>query len=239
MNSVQAIAPYGRNLQALDLAGVSCRPVLLEPKVCKDKDSDSNEHHGVRRGQERLLAGLARRIVQSFPAELFSKEIMVLGGQVLCSSAGIALTVVTGGSVPVLVLATIGLAIAVADVLCLIYHHQHKLPMAHDSIGNLLFLAARRFFNQRQSMDIARAVSFGGRATLTVMTLTHAYWGSALGGANDVFQYTSDIIYGVLAACRYGMNGKSMTGIPFSEPLLRLLNRWGGGPPQRISRYQV
>ncbi len=36
--------------------------------------------------------------------------------------------------------AGIGLAIAIADVACLIYHHKHHLPMAHDSIGNAVFI---------------------------------------------------------------------------------------------------
>lgn len=57
-------------------------------------------------------------------------------------------------------LAGIGLAIAIADVACLIYHHKHHLPMAHDSIGNAVFYIANCFANQRKSMAIAKAVSW-------------------------------------------------------------------------------
>ncbi|MDI8993086.1 hypothetical protein MJI20_30130, partial [Salmonella enterica subsp. enterica serovar Anatum] len=42
-------------------------------------------------------------------------------------------------------------------VACLIYHHKHHLPMAHDSIGNAVFYIANCFANQRKSMAIAKA----------------------------------------------------------------------------------
>lgn len=95
---------------------------------------------GPQQGKERLLAGLAKRVIECFPKEIFSWQTVILGGQILCCSAGIALTVLSGGGAPLLALAGIGLAIAIADVACLIYHHKHHLPMAHDSIGNAVFI---------------------------------------------------------------------------------------------------
>ncbi|ECM4415750.1 pathogenicity island 2 effector protein SseG, partial [Salmonella enterica subsp. enterica serovar Senftenberg] len=52
---------------------------------------------GPQQGNERLLAGLAKRVIECFPKEIFSWQTVILGGQILCCSAGIALTVLSGG----------------------------------------------------------------------------------------------------------------------------------------------
>ncbi|EOG2724352.1 pathogenicity island 2 effector protein SseG, partial [Salmonella enterica subsp. enterica serovar Infantis] len=135
---------------------------------------------GPQQGKERVLAGLAKRVIECFPKEIFSWQTVILGGQILCCSAGIALTVLSGGGAPLVALAGIGLAIAIADVACLIYHHKHHLPMAHDSIGNAVFYIANCFANQRKSMAIAKAVSLGGRLALTATVMTHSYWSGSL-----------------------------------------------------------
>ncbi|AGS65356.1 hypothetical protein A676_00072 [Salmonella enterica subsp. enterica serovar Enteritidis str. 2010K-0262] len=178
---------------------------------------------GPQQGKERLLAGLAKRVIECFPKEIFSWQTVILGGQILCCSAGIALTVLSGGGAPLVALAGIGLAIAIADVACLIYHHKHHLPMAHDSIGNAVFYIANCFANQRKSMAIAKAVSLGGRLALTATVMTHSYWSGSLGLQPHLLERLNDITYGLMSFTRFGMDGMAMTGMQVSSPLYRLL----------------
>ncbi|EAR1627482.1 pathogenicity island 2 effector protein SseG [Salmonella enterica] len=178
---------------------------------------------GPEQGKERLLTGFAKRAIAVFPKEIFNWQMVILGGQVLCCSAGIALTVLSGGGVPLLALAGVGLAIAIADVACLIYHHKHNLPMAHDSIGNAVFYIANCFISQRSSMALAKAVSLGGRVALTATVMTHSYWCSTLGLQSHLLERINDITYGLMRFTRFGMDGMSMTGMQVSSPLYRLL----------------
>ncbi|EBQ2378133.1 pathogenicity island 2 effector protein SseG [Salmonella enterica subsp. enterica] len=149
---------------------------------------------GPQQGKERVLAGLAKRVIECFPKEIFSWQTVILGGQILCCSAGIALTVLSGGGAPLVALAGIGLAIAIADVACLIYHHKHHLPMAH-----------------------------GGRLALTATVMTHSYWSGSLGLQPHLLERLNDITYGLMSFTRFGMDGMAMTGMQVSSPLYRLL----------------
>ncbi|ECC1691561.1 pathogenicity island 2 effector protein SseG [Salmonella enterica subsp. salamae] len=194
-------------------------PLLPHPETAR-VDID---RIGPQQGKKRLLAGFANRMRDIFPKEIFSWQMVILGGQVLCCSAGIALTVLSGGSAPLLALAGIGLAIAVADVACLIYHHKHRLPMAHDSIGNAVFYIANCFVNQRKSMAIAKAVSLGGRLALTATVMTHSYWSSTLGLQSHLLERINDITYVLMSFTRFGMDGMALTGMQVSSPLYRLL----------------
>ncbi|ECE6698416.1 pathogenicity island 2 effector protein SseG [Salmonella enterica subsp. houtenae] len=195
-------------------------PTLPHPETNMDVESG---RIGPQQGKERLLAGFAKRVIAAFPKEIFSWQMVILGGQVLCCSAGIALTVLSGGGVPLLALAGVGLAIAIADVACLICHHRHHLPMAHDSIGNAVFYIANCFVNQRKSMAIAKAVSLGGRVALTATVMTHSYWCSALGLPSHLLERMNDITYGLISFTRFGMDGMSMAGMQVSSPFYRLL----------------
>lgn len=84
------------------------------------------------------------------PAELFSWQSVVLGGQVVCCGAGIVLVVFSGGSAPLL-LAGFGLAITIADIASLIYHRKHGLPMGQDSIANAVYLISYRFLTRARA----------------------------------------------------------------------------------------
>ncbi|EKT7565847.1 pathogenicity island 2 effector protein SseG [Salmonella enterica] len=195
-------------------------PSLPHPEANMDKEIG---RIGPQQGKERLLTGLAKRVIDVFPKEIFSWQVVILGGQILCCSAGIALSVLSGGGAPLLALAGIGLAIAIADVACLIYHHKHHLPMAHDSIGNAVFYIANCFVNQRKSMAIANAVSLGGRLVLTATVMTHSYWSNSLGLQSHLLESINDITYGLMSFTRFGMDGMAMTGMQVSSPLYRLL----------------
>ncbi|EAB6841756.1 pathogenicity island 2 effector protein SseG [Salmonella enterica subsp. salamae] len=195
-------------------------PSLPHPEANMDKEIG---RIGPQQGKERLLTGLAKRVIDVFPKEIFSWQVVILGGQILCCSAGIALSVLSGGGAPLLALAGIGLAIAIADVACLIYHHKHHLPMAHDSIGNAVFYIANCFVNQRKSMAIANAVSLGGRLVLTATVMTHSYWSNSLGLQSHLLERINDITYGLMSFTRFGMDGMAMTGMQVSSPLYRLL----------------
>ncbi|MFP2694225.1 hypothetical protein ACLETS_23875 [Enterobacter ludwigii] len=62
-----------------------------------------------KQGQKSMLARLTGRATGMIPAELFSWQSVVLGGQVFCCGAGIVLAIFSGGSVPLLLLAGFGL----------------------------------------------------------------------------------------------------------------------------------
>ncbi|HCM2052109.1 TPA: pathogenicity island 2 effector protein SseG, partial [Salmonella enterica subsp. salamae serovar 56:z10:e,n,x] len=85
-------------------------PSLPHPEANMDKEIG---RIGPQQGKERLLTGLAKRVIDVFPKEIFSWQVVILGGQILCCSAGIALSVLSGGGAPLLALAGIGLAIAI------------------------------------------------------------------------------------------------------------------------------
>ncbi|ECG8588926.1 pathogenicity island 2 effector protein SseG [Salmonella enterica subsp. salamae] len=201
-------------------ADVPSSPLLPPPAINPEAEISS---YGPQQGKERLLTGFSKRVVEAFPKCIFSWQMVILGGQILCCSAGIALTVLSGGSAPLLALAGIGLAIAIADVACLIYHHKHNLPMAHDSIGNAVFYIAHCFVNQRKSMDIAKAVSLGGRLALTATVMTHSYWNNTLGIDSHLLEHLSENAYGLMGITRFGMDGMAMLSMQISSPFYRLL----------------
>lgn len=220
MKPVSPNAQVGGQLPVHAPAGSPPCPSLPHPEANMDKEIG---RIGPQQGKERLLTGLAKRVIDIFPKEIFSWQVVILGGQILCCSAGIALSVLSGGGAPLLALAGIGLAIAIADVACLIYHHKHHLPMAHDSLGNAVFYIANCFVNQRKSMAIANAVSLGGRLVLTATVMTHSYWSNSLGLQSHLLERINDITYGLMSFTRFGMDGMAMTGMQVSSPLYRLL----------------
>ncbi|MBA3111590.1 pathogenicity island 2 effector protein SseG [Salmonella enterica] len=221
MKPVSLNAQVGGQLPVYAPADSAPCPLLPHPEAT-GVDID---RIGPQQGKKRLLTGFANRVREIFPKEIFSWQMVILGGQVLCCSAGIALTVLSGGCAPLLALAGVGLAIAVADVACLIYHHKHHLPMAHDSIGNAVFYIANCFVNQRKSMAIAKAVSLGGRLALTATVMTHSYWSGTLGLQSHLLERVNDITYGLMSFTRFGMDGMALTGMQVSSPLYRLLAR--------------
>lgn len=95
-----------------------------------------------------MILSLAKRVIRFFPPVLFSEQAVVFGGHVFCCSAGIALTVLSSGAAPLLVLAGFGLAIATADIACFIYHQKHGLMMENDCIANAVFFIARQFYDE-------------------------------------------------------------------------------------------
>ncbi|EEC7123563.1 pathogenicity island 2 effector protein SseG [Salmonella enterica] len=220
MKPVSPNAQVGGQLPVYAPTDSSPCPSLPHPETTRDVEIGRIDPQ---QGKERLLTGLAKRMIAVFPKEIFSWQMVILGGQVLCCSAGIALTVLSGGGAPLLAMAGVGLAIAIADVACLIYHHKHHLPVAHDSIGNAVFYIANCFVNQRKSMAIAKAVSLGGRLALTATVMTHSYWSSTLGLQSHLLERINDITYGLMSFTRFGMDGMAMTGMQVSSPLYRLL----------------
>lgn len=174
-------------------------------------------------GQKNMLSNLAKRVINTFPSELFSWQAVILGGQVLCCSAGIVLTVLSGGAAPLLVLAGVGLSIAIADIACLIYHRKHSLPMAHDSIANAVYFIAMHFCNEQRSQDVGSMVSLGSRALLTAAVIGQPLMCSSLGLSLPILRPLSNATYGVLAFMRYGAAGCPVTGQQVSVPFFRML----------------
>lgn len=174
-------------------------------------------------GQQSMLSSLAKRVINTFPSALFSWQAVILGGQVLCCSAGIVLTVLSGGAAPLLVLAGLGLAIAIADIACLIYHRKHSLPMAHDSIANAVYFIAMHFCNEQRSQDVGSMVSLGSRALLTATVIGQPLMFSSLGLSLPILRPLSNAAYGALAFMRYGAAGCPVTGQQVSVPFFRLL----------------
>ncbi|CNL65719.1 pathogenicity island 2 effector protein SseG [Yersinia aldovae] len=197
-------------------------PVLPEPQYAQPVEAATANCNA---GQKKMLASLARRVISTFPAALFSWQAVVLGGQLLCCSAGIVLTVVSGGAAPLLILAGIGLAIAIADIACLIHHQRHGLPMEHDSIANAVYFIARCFFEQQKSQDLGSSVSLGARALLTVVVVGQPFWCTTLGLNVPIFRQISIASYSALAFMRYGATGLPVTGLQVSVPFFRLLAR--------------
>lgn len=178
-----------------------------------------------RQGQKSMLARLTERAANMIPAGLFSWQSVVLGGQILCCGAGIVLAVFSGGSAPLLLLAGFGLAIAIADIACLIYHRKHGLPMGHDSIANAVYLIAHRFYDASKSQSIAGMVSLGSRALLTATVVGQPFMMTSVGLSLPIFRLVSDAAWGSLAFLRYGAVGCPVTGQQASIPFFRLLDR--------------
>ncbi|WP_261369252.1 pathogenicity island 2 effector protein SseG [Yersinia mollaretii] len=174
-------------------------------------------------GQKRMLSSLAKRAIGVFPSVLFSWQAVVVGGQVLCCSAGIVLTVLSGVPVPLLVLAGLGLAIAIADIACLIYHQKHSLPMAHDSIANAVYFMAKHFYDEQKCQDLGSMVSLGSRALLTVAVIGQSLVCSSLGLSLPILCPLSNTAYSALEFMRYGAAGCPVTGQQVSMPFFRLL----------------
>ncbi|WP_367298359.1 pathogenicity island 2 effector protein SseG [Hafnia alvei] len=174
-------------------------------------------------GQKSMLASLAKRAISVFPPALFSWQAVVLGGQILCCSAGIVLAVLSGGAAPLLVLAGVGLAIAIADIACLIYHQKHSLPMGHDSIANAVYYIARHFYDEQKCQNVGSMVSLGSRALLTVAVIGQPLVCSSLGLSLPIFRLLNNAAYGALAFMRYGAAGCPVTGQQVSVPFFRLL----------------
>ncbi|KML18225.1 pathogenicity island 2 effector protein SseG [Leclercia adecarboxylata] len=173
-----------------------------------------------------MLARLTERAAGMIPAGLFSWQNVVLGGQILCCSSGIVLAVLSGGSAaPLLLLAGFGLAIAIADVACLIYHRKHGLPMSHDSIANAVYLIAHRFYDASKSETIAEMVSLGSRALLTAAVVGQPFMMTSVGLSLPLFRRVSDATRGTLAILRFGAAGSPATGLQASVPFFRLLAR--------------
>lgn len=197
-------------------------PVLPAP----EHDATNKEVEDTcKQGQESMLAKLTERAVGMIPAELFSWQSVVLGGQTLCCGAGIVLAVFSGGSAPLLLLAGFGLAIAIADIACLVYHRKHGLPMGHDSIANAVYLIAHRFYDLNKSQTIAGMVTLGSRALLTAAVVGQPFMMTSVGLSLPVFRLESNAAWGTLAALRYGAAGCPVTGQQVSVPFFRLLAR--------------
>lgn len=178
-----------------------------------------------KQGQKSMLARLVGRATGMIPAALFSWQSVVLGGQVFCCGAGIVLAIFSGGSVPLLLMAGFGLAIAIADISCLIYHHKHGLPMGHDSIANAVYLIAHRFYDASKSQSIAGMVSLGSRALLTAAVVGQPFMMTSVGLSLPIFRPVSNAAWGTLAFLRYGAAGCPVTGQRVSVPFFRLLAR--------------
>ena len=178
-----------------------------------------------KQGQKSMLNRLTGRAAGMIPVELFSWQSVVLGGQVFCCGAGIVLAIFSGGSVPLLLLAGFGLAIAIADIACLIYHHKHGLPMGHDSIANAVYLIAHRFYEAKKSQNIAGMVSLGSRALLTAAVVGQPFMMNSVGLSLPIFHLVNNTAWGTLACLRYGAAGCPVTGQRVSVPFFRLLAR--------------
>ncbi|WP_447783542.1 pathogenicity island 2 effector protein SseG [Enterobacter asburiae] len=197
-------------------------PVLPAPQ----RDAVNKEAEDTcKQGQKSMLARLTGRAEGMIPAELFSWQSVVLGGQVFCCGAGIVLAIFSGGSVPLLLLAGFGLAIAIADIACLVYHHKHGLPMGHDSIANAVYLIAHRFYEASKSQNIAEMVSLGSRALLTAAVVGQPFMMTSVGLSLPIFRPVSNTAWGTLAFLRYGAAGCPVTGQRVSVPFFRLLAR--------------
>lgn len=197
-------------------------PVLPEPvHIVPGKETGDTR----KQGQHSMIAGLTARVMNMIPAEIFSWQSAVLGGQVLCCGAGVALTIFCGGSVPLLLFAGFGLAIAIADVACLIYHNRHGLPMGHDSIANAVYTIAHRFYEEGKSRTIAETVTFGSRALLTAAVVGAPFMMTSVGLNLPIFKVLNNSAWGALAFFRYGAAGCPVTGQQVSVPFFRLLAR--------------
>lgn len=174
-------------------------------------------------GQKSMLARLTGRATGMIPSELFSWQSVVLGGQVFCCGAGILLAIFGGGSALLLLLAGVGLAIAIADIACLIYHRKHGLPMGHDSIANAVYLIAHRFYDASKSQSIAGMVSPGSRALLTAAVVGQPFMMTSVGLSLPIFRPVSNAAWGTLAFLRFGAEGCPVTGQQVSVPFFRLL----------------
>lgn len=190
-----------------------------------DNVSNRGAEATCRHGQKSMLASLSERVISMIPPGLFSWQTVVLGGQVLCCGAGIVLTIFSGGSLPLLLLAGFGLAIAIADVACLIYHQRHGLPAGHDSIANAVYLIAQRFYDESKSQNIAGMVSLGSRALLTATVMGHSFMVTSVGLSMPLFRPLSEATWSTLAFLRYGAAGCPVTGQQASVPFFRLLAR--------------
>lgn len=197
-------------------------PVLPPPEDAVGQQPPQTHHE---RAQERLQQGLINRIVSVLPPALFSWQAVVLGAQTLACTAGIVLTVLSSAGAPILALAGIGLAIAIADLACLIYHQKHTLPMEHDSIANAVFFIAQRFMDEQRSQDVATAASLGGRLLLMTTTIGQVFWCGFLRFDSSTLKILNEIASGLLVFSRYGLTGISTTGMQVSGPFLRLISR--------------
>ncbi|HDF2343657.1 TPA: pathogenicity island 2 effector protein SseG [Morganella morganii] len=195
-------------------------PVLPAPR---DDAAHKERKDTCRQGQKRMLARLTERAAGMIPAELFSRQSVVLGGQIFCCSAAIALAVSGGGAVPLLLFAGVGLSIAVADIACLIYHRKHTLPMGHDSIANAVYLIAHRFYDVNKSKNIGEIVSLGSRALLTAAVMGRSFMMTSAGLSHPYFRLVHSAAWGTLKFLRYGAAGCPVTGQQAGAPFFRLL----------------
>jgi secreted effector protein SseG len=197
-------------------------PVLPAPQ----HDAANKEaEDACKQGQESMLARLAERAADMIPAGFLSWQSVVLGGQILCCGAGIVLVVFSGGSAPLLLAAGIALAIAIADIACLMYHCKHGLPMGHDSIANAVYLIAHRFYDVSKSQNIAEMVSLGSRALLTAAVVGQPFMMTSVGLSLPIFRQVNNVAWGTLAFLRFGAAGCPVTGQQVSVPFFRLLAR--------------
>ncbi|HGY3147863.1 TPA: pathogenicity island 2 effector protein SseG [Morganella morganii] len=203
------------------VAGLSV-PVLPAPLHGADHKETKDT---CRQGQKRMLARLTERAAGIIPAELFSWQSVVLGGQLFCCGAAIALAVSGGGAVPLLLFAGIGLSIAIADIACLIYQRKHALPMGHDSIANAVYFIAHRFYDVNKSKNIGESVSFGARALLTAAVMGQSFMMTSAGLSYPHFRLMDNATRGTLVFLRYGAAGCPVRGLQASVPFFRLLNR--------------
>lgn len=178
-----------------------------------------------RQGQKRMLARLTERAAGIIPAELFSWQSVVLGGQLFCCSAAIMLAVFSTAPVPLLLLAGVGLSIAIADIACLIYQRKHTLPMGHDSIANAVYLIAHRFYDVNKSKNIGEIVSLGSRTLLTAAVVGQPFMMTSAGLSHPHFRLVNNAAWGALEFSRYGAAGCPVRGQRASVPFFRLLGR--------------
>lgn len=176
-------------------------------------------------GQQSMLDCLAKRVIRVFPPALFSWQAVVLGGQLLCCGSAIVLAVLCPGTAPLLLLSSIGLAIAVADIACFIKHQKQALPMEHDSIANAVYCIAQRFCDKQKSQHIGSVVSLGARMLLTVASCGLSYVSTSLGLSYPLFRQVYNAAQGSLIFLRYGLQGRSAVGQNASEAFFRLMAR--------------
>ncbi|MFP1926253.1 pathogenicity island 2 effector protein SseG [Lonsdalea quercina] len=176
-------------------------------------------------GQQSMLASLVKRVIRVFPPALFSWQAIVVGGQLLCCSSAIVLAVLCPGTVPLLLLSSIGLAIAVADIACFIKHQEQALPMEHDSIANAVYCIAQRFCDKQKSQHIGSVVSLGARLLLTVASCGLSYMSTSLGLSYPLFRQVYNAAQGSLIFLRYGQQGQSVVGQNASGAFFRLMAR--------------
>lgn len=201
--------------------GLTVPDLPAPPHDAVNKEVEDTCKHG----QKSMLARLTERATGMIPSGLFSQQSVVLGGQILCCGAGVVLAVFSCGSAPLLLLAGFGLAIAIADIACLIYHRKHGLPMGHDSIANAVYRIAHRFYDESKSQTIAGMVSLGSRALLTAAVVGQPFMMTSVGLSLPIFRLVNNAAWSTLAFLRYGAAGCPVTGQKVSVPFFRLLAR--------------